>query len=81
VTVHRPQRLCDSEKRFNESKRSTGASSHTLSRMLDDLAEEGFIENRKKSESPVASYYTLIVKGDALCFVFESIDTWGEDWL
>lgn len=73
--------LRDGEKRFNELKRSTGASSYTLSRVLADLEEEGFIENRKEFESPVASYYTLTEKGDALCPVFESLDEWGEDWL
>ncbi|MFB6125147.1 MAG: winged helix-turn-helix transcriptional regulator [Halanaeroarchaeum sp.] len=73
--------LRDGEKRFNELKRSTGASSYTLSRVLDDLEEAELIENRKEFESPVASYYTLTEKGDALCPVFESLDAWGEDWL
>jgi len=73
--------LRNGEKRFNELKRSTGASSYTLSRVLDDLEEEGFIENRKEFESPVASYYAMTEKGDALCPVFESLDAWGEDWL
>ncbi len=73
--------LRDGEKRFNELKRSTGASSYTLSRVLDDLEEEGFVDNRKEFESPVASYYALTEKGDALCPVFESLDAWGEDWL
>ncbi|WP_276249116.1 helix-turn-helix domain-containing protein [Haladaptatus sp. YSMS36] len=69
------------EKRFNELKRSTSASSYTLSRVLADLEEEGFVKNRKEFESPVASYYTLTEKGDALCPVFETLDAWGEDWL
>ncbi|QCS44486.1 helix-turn-helix domain-containing protein [Natrinema versiforme] len=73
--------LRDGEKRFNELKRSTGASSYTLSRVLDNLEEDGFIENRKEFESPVASYYTLTEKGGALCPVFEALDEWGEDWL
>ncbi|MFC4990543.1 winged helix-turn-helix transcriptional regulator [Saliphagus infecundisoli] len=73
--------LRDGEKRFNELKRSTSASSYTLSRVLDDLEEEGFIENRKEFESPVASYYTLTEKGSALCPVFDVLDEWGEDWL
>jgi DNA-binding HxlR family transcriptional regulator len=73
--------LRDGEKRFNELKRSTGASSYTLSRVLDNLEEQEFIENRKEFESPVASYYTLTEKGDALCPVFESLDDWGENWL
>ncbi|WP_207592834.1 winged helix-turn-helix transcriptional regulator [Halomontanus rarus] len=73
--------LRDGEKRFNELKRSTGASSYTLSRVLDDLEEEGFLENRKEFESPVASYYALTEKGSTLCPVFDALDEWGENWL
>ena len=73
--------LRDDEKRFNELKRSTGASSYTLSRVLDGLEDKGFIENRRELESPVASYYTLTEKGSALCPVFDALDEWGTDWL
>lgn len=52
----------------------TGASSYTLSQVLDDLRENG-----KELESPVASYYTLTEKGSALCPVFDVLDEWGED--
>ncbi|ELZ16470.1 HxlR family transcriptional regulator [Haloterrigena salina JCM 13891] len=78
ITLHN---LRDGEKRFNELKRSTGASSYTLSRVLDDLEEEGLIENRKELESPVASYYTLTEKGGDLRPVFEALDDWGANWL
>lgn len=73
--------LRDGEKRFNELKRSTAASSYTLSRVLGDLEEQGFVENRKELESPVASYYALSEKGAALCPVFEALDEWGTEWL
>jgi len=73
--------LREGEKRFNELKRSTGASSYTLSRILDTLEEDGFIENRKELESPVASYYTLTEKGNELCPVFDALDEWGADWV
>lgn len=73
--------LRDDRKRFNELKRSTGASSYTLSRVLDDLEAEGYVDNEKEFESPVASYYSLTEKGDALCPVFDALDEWGEDWL
>lgn len=73
--------LRDGEKRFNELKRSTGASSYTLSRVLKDLEAEGFVDNHKEFEAPVASYYALTEKGDALCPVFEALDEWGDDWL
>jgi DNA-binding HxlR family transcriptional regulator len=73
--------LHDDEKRFNELKRSTGASSYTLSRVLEDLADAGLVENRKEFESPVASYYAVTDKGRALCPVFEAVEQWGEEWL
>jgi len=73
--------LRDGEKRFNELKRSTGASSYTLSRVLDSLEDDGFVDNRKELESPVASYYTLTEKGSELCPVFDALDDWGADWL
>lgn len=49
--------------------------------MLNDLEAKGFVDNHKEFESPVASYYALTEKGDALCPVFDSLDAWGEDWL
>ena len=73
--------LRDGEKRFNELKRSTGASSYTLSRVLGDLESDGFVENRKEFEAPIASYYRLSGKGHALCPVFDALDDWGENWL
>lgn len=73
--------LQDGEKRFNELKRSTDASSRTLSRVLDDLQETGFVERRLEEESPVATYYSLTDKGVSLCPVFEEIEGWAEEWL
>lgn len=73
--------LLDGEKRFNELKRSTGASSYTLSRVLDDLQEGGYVNKRMEIDSPVASYYSLTEKGAALCPVFDALDEWGTDWL
>ncbi|MDY6779076.1 MAG: helix-turn-helix domain-containing protein [Halobacteria archaeon] len=69
------------EKRFNELKRSTGASSYTLSRVLDSLREDGLVEKRMEEDAPVATYYSLSEKGEDLCPVFESLDDWGERWL
>lgn len=69
------------EKRFNELKRSTGANARTLSRVLDDLRDRGFIERRLEEESPVATYYRLTDKGESLCPVFEEIERWAEEWL
>lgn len=73
--------LQNGEKRFNELKRSTKASSRTLSRVLQDLQEDGIVEKRIEDESPVASYYSLTEKGLSLCPVFEEINEWAEEWL
>ncbi|MFB6270120.1 MAG: winged helix-turn-helix transcriptional regulator [Halobacterium sp.] len=73
--------LQDGEKRFNELKRSTDASSRTLSRVLDDLQEMGFVDRRLEEESPVATYYSLTAKGESLFPVFDAIESWAEEWL
>jgi len=68
------------EKRFNELKRSTGASSRTLSRVLDDLEETGLV-NRRVEERPIASYYSLTDKGTALCPVLDELGGWADEWV
>lgn len=73
--------LQEGEKRFNELKRSTDASSRTLSRVLDDLQEMGFVDRRLEEDAPVATYYSLTDKGSSLNPVFEAIEEWAEDWL
>ncbi|ADJ15398.1 winged helix-turn-helix transcriptional regulator [Halalkalicoccus jeotgali] len=69
------------EKRFNELKRSTGASSRTLSRVLDDLGELGFVHRRVEEDAPIATYYSLTEKGESLEPVFDEIERWAEEWL
>ncbi len=69
------------EKRFNELKRSTDANSRTLSRVLDDLQENGFVSRRLEEDAPVATYYSLTDKGKSLCPVFDEIEAWADDWL
>lgn len=73
--------LLDGEQRFNELKEATGASSRTLSRVLDDLQEMGFVERRMEEDAPVATYYSLTAKGKSLCPIFESIEAWAEEWV
>jgi DNA-binding HxlR family transcriptional regulator len=73
--------LQDGEKRFNELKRSTEASSRTLSRVLDDLQDAALVRRRVEEDSPIATYYRLTAKGDALCPVFDAIEAWADDWL
>ncbi|MFB6126912.1 MAG: winged helix-turn-helix transcriptional regulator [Halolamina sp.] len=73
--------LNDGEKRFNELERATGASSRTLSRVLDDLQEGDLVDRRLEEDAPVATYYSLTEKGRSLCPVFDVIETWAEEWL
>ena len=73
--------LQDGEKRFNELKRSTDASSRTLSRVLDDLQEMEFVNRRLEEDAPVATYYSLTDKGRSLCPVFDEIERWADEWL
>jgi DNA-binding HxlR family transcriptional regulator len=73
--------LQDGEKRFNELKRSTGASSRTLSRVLDDLQDLGFVDRRLEEDAPVATFYSLTDRGRSLCPVFDAIEEWADEWL
>ncbi len=68
------------EKRFNELKRSTGASSRTLSRVLDDLEEAGLVD-RRVEDKPIATYYSLTDGGAALCPVFDELEAWADEHL
>lgn len=68
------------EKRFNELKRSTGASSRTLSRVLDDLEETGLLE-RRVEDKPIATYYSLTESGASLCPVFDELENWADEHL
>ncbi|MEF8819070.1 MAG: helix-turn-helix domain-containing protein [Haloferacaceae archaeon] len=73
--------LQEGEKRFNELKRSTDASARTLSRVLDDLRETGYVTRRVEEDAPVATYYSLTAKGASLAPVFDAIERWADEWL
>ena len=72
--------LQEGEKRFNEIKGSTGASSSTLSRVLEDLEELELVE-RRVEERPIASYYSLTEKGEALGPALDELGEWSKEWL
>lgn len=74
------QDLTDGEKRFNELKRSTGGSSRTLSRVLDDLEAAGMVD-RRVEDRPIATYYSLTEKGQALCPVFSELESWAAEYV
>ncbi|MFB6111417.1 MAG: winged helix-turn-helix transcriptional regulator [Halobacteriaceae archaeon] len=69
------------EMRFNELQRETDASSRTLSRVLDHLQDAELVTRRVETESPLATYYSLTPKGEALGPVFEAVESWAETWL
>ena len=73
--------LLSGEQRFNELKRSTDANARTLSRVLDDLGEMGFVERRIEEDAPIATYYSLTDKGRSLEPVFDEIESWAGSWL
>lgn len=78
VVLHELQ---NGERRFNELKRETDANARTLSRVLDDLQETGFVARRMEEDAPVATYYSLTEKGESLAPVFEEIGSWANEWL
>ncbi|WP_436934002.1 winged helix-turn-helix transcriptional regulator [Halovenus marina] len=73
--------LQEGEKRFNELKESTGASSRTLSQTLDTLQEYGLVTERSERASPIAVYYSLTEEGEALESVFAELDAWARTHL
>jgi DNA-binding HxlR family transcriptional regulator len=73
--------LQDGEMRFNELKEATGASSRTLSQSLEALQEADLVERRSEEAAPIAVYYALTEKGEALGPVFEELDAWAREWV
>lgn len=71
--------LQDGEKRFNEIKESTGASSRTLSQTLDRLQAIGLVTERTERDAPIAVYYKLTERGEALEAVFDELDAWARE--
>jgi len=71
--------LQEGELRFNELKEKSGASSRTLSQALDALMEAGLVEKRMEEAAPVATYYSLTGKGEALGPVFDELDAWARE--
>lgn len=73
--------LRDGEKRFNDLKRAVGARSKTLSEALDALMEADIVEKRMEEASPVAVYYSLTPKGEALQPALDELAAWAEEWV
>jgi DNA-binding HxlR family transcriptional regulator len=73
--------LQDGELRFNELKAESGASSRTLSQALDALMDAGLVDKRMEEAAPVATYYSLTEKGEALGPVFDELDAWAREYV
>ena len=80
MTCPQNQTLADGEHRFNELKRATGARSKTLSAALDELVETDLVHRRMEEAAPVAVYYDLTAKGEALLGALDALDEWARDW-
>jgi DNA-binding HxlR family transcriptional regulator len=73
--------LRDSELRFNELKRATGGRSKTLSDALEVLTDAGLITRRTEEAAPIAVYYGLSEKGQALVDRLDNVSQWAVEWM
>jgi DNA-binding HxlR family transcriptional regulator len=73
--------LRESELRFNELKRATGGRSKTVSDALDVLTEHELITRRTEEAAPIAVYYRLTEKGNALVDQLEDVSKWAVEWM
>lgn len=67
------------EQRFKELQETTTADSTTLSRVLKDLEEQHLV-NRRLEDRPIATYYDLTDRGDALTGVFDEFEQWAFEY-
>ena len=73
--------LRGSELRFNELKRATGGRSKTVSDTLDVLVDSGLISRRTEAAAPIAVYYGLTDKGEALVNRLDDLSRWAVEWM
>ncbi|MFB6308184.1 MAG: winged helix-turn-helix transcriptional regulator [Haloarculaceae archaeon] len=69
----------EGEQRFSDLQETTPADSSTLSRVLEELEERDLID-RRLEDRPIATYYSLTEKGEALTDVFTEIEEWADEW-
>lgn len=67
------------EQRFSELQETSTADSATLSRVLEDLEEQDLI-SRRLEDRPIATYYRLTERGEALAGVFDAFEEWALEW-
>ena len=67
------------EQRFSEIQEASTADSATLSRVLDELEDQDLVQ-RRLEDRPIATYYSLTDRGEALTEVFEAYEAWALEW-
>jgi len=67
------------EQRFSELQETTTADSSTLSRVVEELEEQGLV-TRRLEDRPIATYYDLTEPGAALETVFEAFEDWAFEY-
>lgn len=67
------------EQRFSELQESSSADSSTLSRVLEELESQDLV-HRRLEDRPIATYYRLTDKGNALSDVFDEFEEWALEW-
>lgn len=67
------------EQRFCELQETSTADSATLSRVLSELEEKDLV-HRRLEDQPIATYYRLSERGEALADLFEEFEEWAIDW-
>ena len=72
--------LLEGSKRFNELKKTTGASQKSLTIHLRELEEKGIVDRKVYKEVPPRVEYTLTDIGYSLAPVLEAMAQWGTDY-
>lgn len=67
------------EQRFCELQETSTADSATLSRVLGELEAQDLV-SRRLEDRPIATYYSLTERGEALGEVFDAFEEWALEW-
>ncbi len=72
--------LLDKPKGFNELKKTTKASSRTLSRTLQHLINQDIVQREVLQPSPISVEYSLTKKGKDLNKILGHMGIWSKKW-
>lgn len=70
--------LLNGAKRFGELERNVGINPKTLSKRLQELEKEGYVNKKIYAEVPPKVEYSLTPKGHVFKQVIQSVKTCGE---